>query len=600
MSYQSGSAIRPASGVPAGAQPPRARRWSAWGVLAEGWLAALLFIALVAGAGYVRSATIWPQAVGLQESPYDDEGVYALAAQLVIQGKQPYRDFVYAHPPLGPLLLAPAIEYHFTPWGSPTTFMMLRYLELGYSAATVGLAFLLGWRLWGVLGGALAGVLLAFDPMSVWAGRHVMLEGPLLFLLALAALLYVLAAEEDEAPWILLVAAGFFAAAAGGVKLQGLVLLLAFVLDLLLRRRWLRLLGILIGALFLWAPLWAYLLYLHGGDPLGQFIWLQLLRPADGLITRGARFRQLRADAPLLLTLAALALLSLPLLAFHRPTRRRRVAPRPGLSGVRLRRLPEFSDAEPEPSAPPEPAPMPSAPASVPVRRRPTAAWSMLLIWLLLTVASLILSRSYYAHYSVQLALPLALAAGILPLAIERGLRAGWVGRAAGAALAVAALAAAVFFGVPAANNDFTTHPDRLYTIVGRYAGDAVGPDSAVFALDAQIPFRAARRPAREEQDRFIVDGYGMLLYHGLHIEGDSQFDLLRRALRDPKGRDPYVVMWRPDVQQQLQASLARSDLAVIDKTSGGRLTDDTRRWLAAHAKLEIQQDRYAIYRIQR
>jgi 4-amino-4-deoxy-L-arabinose transferase-like glycosyltransferase len=598
MSYQPDSAGHGASGVTTGARPPAARRWGAWGMLAEGWLAALLFATLVVGAGYVRSATIWPQAAGLQESPYDDEGVYALAAQLMIQGKQPYRDYFYAHPPLGPLLLTPAIEYHFTPWGSPTSFMTLRYLELGYSAATVGLAFLIGWRLWGVVGGALAGALLVFDPMSVWAGRHVMLEGPLLFLLVLAALLYVLAAEEDEAPWLLLIAAGFFAAAAGGVKLQGLVLLLAFVLDLVLRRRWWRLVGVLIGALLLWAPLWIYLLYLHSGDPLGQFIWLQLLRPADGLISRTARLRQLGTDAPLLLALGALALVSLPLLAFRRPATRR-VALRPGLSGVRLRRLPEFGDAEPEPQPHPEPILAPAPSAGVPAALRPTAAWSMVAIWLLLTAASLILTRSYYAHYSVQLALPLALAAGVLPLAIERGLRAGWVGRALGSAVAVAAIVVVVYFGVPAANDDFTAHPDRLYVIVGRYAGDAVGPDSSVFALDAQIPFRAARRPAREEQDRFIVDGYGLLLYHGLHIEGDSQLDLLRRALRDPKGHDPYTVMWRLDVQQQLQASLARSDLAVIDKTSDGRLTDDTRRWLAAHAKLEIQQDRYAIYRIQ-
>src|SRR5690349_2823971 len=85
-----------------------------------GWLRAIsiavTLVVLVVFAAWVRGSTIWPQSVGLDAAPYDDEGVYATAAQLVRQGKQPYRDFVYAHPPLGPALLAPAIDYHFTAW----------------------------------------------------------------------------------------------------------------------------------------------------------------------------------------------------------------------------------------------------------------------------------------------------------------------------------------------------------------------------------------------------------------------------------------------------------------------------------------------------
>src|SRR3954447_22919103 len=119
----------------------------------EDWGALLALIALVVLAIWVRGLTIWPQATGLNEAPYDDEGVYAEAAQLLIEGKQPYRDYIYAHPPLGSLLLAPAAQYHYATWGSPTTFMILRYASLAYSAVTVGLVFLIGWRLWGLIGG---------------------------------------------------------------------------------------------------------------------------------------------------------------------------------------------------------------------------------------------------------------------------------------------------------------------------------------------------------------------------------------------------------------------------------------------------------------
>ena len=121
----------------------RAYRRAEWLRVAQDWAVALTLLLLVFGAGYVRGALIWPATTGLQESPYDDEGVYAAAAQLMLQGKQPYRDFIYAHPPLGPVLLLPAIDYHFTAWGSPITLMMLRYTMTLYGGLTVGLAFLL-------------------------------------------------------------------------------------------------------------------------------------------------------------------------------------------------------------------------------------------------------------------------------------------------------------------------------------------------------------------------------------------------------------------------------------------------------------------------
>jgi hypothetical protein len=38
----------------------------------------------------------------------------------------------------------------------------------------------------------------------------------------------------------------------------------------------------------------------------------------------------------------------------------------------------------------------------------------------------------------------------------------------------------------------------------------------------------------------------------------------------------------------------------IIDKLSDGRLTEDTRRWLATRGRLAERQERYVIYRIQR
>jgi len=568
------------------------------------WAAAALFVAVILLAGLLRAATIWPQSVGLDESPYDDEGVYAAAAQLIVEGRQPYRDFYFAHPPLGPMLLAPATAYHFTNWGSPTSFMMLRYAALLYATLTVGIVFLIGWRLWGVVGGGVGGVLLALDPGSVfWVGRHILLEGPYLFLTALAVLAYVLAREWQRPPPTLLFFAGFFGAAAGGVKLQGALVLVAFALDLLIRRRPGLLLPLISGVIVLVLPLVGYLFWLRGADPLGQFVWMQLLRPADGLRDRGARLAQLRDAAPLLLLAGLLAALALPLLGAPARMQRRRV--QRDAATPALRRLPldafEGDLRESEPGGPGRAQPTLAAvgATSLSAPATPTAGWTVLLPWTLLVALGLLGARSYYAHYGVALALPLALLAGVLPLAIVRALRAGWFARGYGVALTVAGVALCLWLAPAAWRSDRVAEPDRLYTILGRYAGDAVGPTGSVFALDAQIPYRAARRPAREDGNRFIVDGYGTLIYEGLGIRSLSLGERFAR-LRVAPATDPYQIIWRPAVQATLRASMARSDLIVIDNKSDGRLTDETRGWLAANARLVERQERYVIYRIRR
>lgn len=568
------------------------------------WAAAALFVAVILLAGLLRAATIWPQSVGLDESPYDDEGVYAAAAQLIVEGRQPYRDFYFAHPPLGPMLLAPATAYHFTNWGSPTSFMMLRYAALLYATLTVGIVFLIGWRLWGVVGGGVGGVLLALDPGSVfWVGRHILLEGPYLFLTALAVLAYVLAREWQRPPPTLLFFAGFFGAAAGGVKLQGALVLVAFALDLLIRHRPGLLLPLISGVIVLVLPLVGYLFWLRGADPLGQFVWMQLLRPADGLRDRGARLTQLRDAAPLLLLAGLLAALALPLLGAPARMQRRR-AQRDAATPA-LRRLPldafEGDLRESEPGGPGRAQPTLAAvgATSLSAPATPTAGWTVLLPWTLLVALGLLGARSYYAHYGVALALPLSLLAGVLPLAIVRALCAGWFARGYGVALAVAGVALCLWLAPAAWRSDRVAEPDRLYTILGRYAGDAVGPTGSVFALDAQIPYRAARRPAREDGNRFIVDGYGTLIYEGLGIRSLSLGERFAR-LRVAPATDPYQIIWRPAVQATLRASMARSDLIVIDNKSDGRLTDETRGWLAANASLVERQERYVIYRIRR
>ena len=110
-------------------------------------IGSLLLLLLVGG--YARMTELWPQSRGISQFPYDDEGVYAGAAQLAVQGILPYRDYFFAHPPMAALAYAPAMAYHFTAWGSPTSFMDARYLSVAYSLVTLVLIFLIAYLLAG-------------------------------------------------------------------------------------------------------------------------------------------------------------------------------------------------------------------------------------------------------------------------------------------------------------------------------------------------------------------------------------------------------------------------------------------------------------------
>lgn len=550
-------------------------------------LAAAVFI----GAFLVRGALLWPKSVALIESPYDDEGVYAAAAQLLAQGALPYRDFFYGHPPAGPLAYLPAVLYHFTAWGSPTSFLDARYLALLYSALTAAVGSIVASRLWGMPGGALAGLLLAVDPQLVWTGRHVMLEAPLLLLTASAALAYATARGRAGAAPGWLVVAGLCGGLAGAVKLPGLVILAAIALDLLSRRRWHGAAMLALGAGLAWLPVAAFVIWQRASDPLGQFVWFQLLRPGDGV--RGAlpRVMGLVSAGPLtaLLGLAAVVALRAVTLA---PEVLRGAGRTAAVSG----------------SGPPVPvaasravAGSPGAPRGAARRANDMdAGRSLLGWWLLLTVAMLFLSRSFYAHYGAQLALPLAILAGALPALLARGLRADAWARRLTLSLGLALGLLGLLAFASAVRADFSARPDGIYQLVGRYVGDAARPGQAVFALDAQFPFLAARPPAREYRGRYIVDGYGSLLYNGLGLAGASLPTLAGRLFAPPLAADPYAVMWRPEVQRMLVTAIEDSDVAVIDAKSDGRLTDETRRWLASRGVLVERQERYAIYRIRR
>ncbi|MEO6458575.1 MAG: hypothetical protein ABIO92_09960, partial [Chloroflexia bacterium] len=525
----------------------------------------LTLLLLVALGGYARMVELWPQSYGISQRPYDDEGVYAGTSQLFLQGILPYRDYFFAHPPVAAIAYAPAMAYHFTEWGSPTSFMMGRYLSVGYSLVTLGLLFFVGMRLVGLGGGTVAGLLCALDGRVVEINRKIMLEGPMVLLSCAAVLLYLwarpylardLSERIPKRPLLALTAAGVFAALSALTKIAGVACLVAMLVDML----WLWFEGRarITNSGALWAlritndekgdgdnasvsSLWSQLASLLGGAlaagmiVLVPFAWaapsqfarevffFQLLRPSDGLSDIAARIADLSSNLanPLTLVFAALGFLALSSWSWR------------------------FGSVGP---------------------------WRVVVLWTFFSLLLFTYSRSFYGHYYIQLAAPLCLlGAGVTLLprmladAMGDGVRGKQRVRLVGIALAsVAALVLLPLVRVQwqGVAEEHGNH-DRVFEIVGRYVSDAVAPGTPVLTTDEQFNFLAARPPSRNSTG-YLIDSYGHMISLGLGLGTRDWGDLWGAALRGEHSKDVYAVIQRSSPQADMVERASMTGLIVI------------------------------------
>lgn len=560
------------------------------------WLASAVLLALLLLAGFTRMVLLLPQSAGLSEKPYDDEGVYAGASQLFVQGVMPYRDYFFAHPPLASFSYAPAMLYHFTEWGSPTSFLMARYLSVGYSLVTLALLFLIGLRLAGVWAGTCAGLLWALDGRVIEINRKVMLDGPMVLFSCLAVLLYLwvrpcLAGDASSPvprrPMLVVLLAGVCAALCVLTKIAGVACLLALLADmallLVVRRsagraavRTVRqaLAGLLLGAagasllvlgpFFLPAP----------SQIVRDVFFFQLLRPGDGIVDVPARIAELTADLrdPVTLLFASLGIAALS-------------------AWIWL--------------------------------RREVGAWWVVGAWMFFSMLIFAYSRSYYQHYYIQFAAPLCLlgaGVGLLPQVVRRLMLAPAPPSRLGMRMFGAALVA--LFGLVALpllsaqwHGVVTRTPDRIFELVGKYVNNAVPPGTAVLSTDEQFNFLAARPPSRNATG-YLVDSYGHMISLGIGLNTRSWNNLWQSVLRgehgvptsdaeqgvDPEALkhrgDVYGAILRPEPQADFLDRATRVPLIVLHTTGFNRLTVATQQKIAAESRLVEQQERYSIYRV--
>jgi hypothetical protein len=558
-------------------------------------LGVFLLPALLLVGGFARMVELWPQGVGLTQLPYDDEGVYAGASQLFLQGILPYRDYFFAHPPVAAISYAPAMAYHFNEWGSPTSFMVARYLSVAYSLVTLALLFLVGWKLAGVWAGTLAGALWALDGRVVEINRKIMLDGPMVLLSCGALLVYlwarpVLTGAEGSGPrrpLLVLALAGGLGAMSGLTKIAGAACLLAILADLLwlhldnlrsrttLARLWPQLGSLVAGALVAAAIFVVPFLLAAPSDFVRQVLFFQLLRPSDGLIDVPARIADITATFENALTplFAALGFLVLSVLLLRSPkskveSPKSDVAPLdPGLSTLDFLRV-----------------------------------WRVVALWTFFSLLLFTYSRSFYGHYYIQLAAPLCLlgaGTSLLPgLFPRRSVRVGraefnWTRALPVALLLIVALPLVVVQW----NGVNSRRQNRVFEILSRYITDAVPPGTPVLTTDEQFNFLAARPPSRNDTG-YLIDSYGHMIYTGLDLASRNLGDLAGATLRGEHGSDAYAVLQRPEAQADFFSRAVRVPLVVIHDKGFPRLTPETLRAIEARSTVVEQQRSYTIYRV--
>ncbi|MEA2574484.1 MAG: hypothetical protein QOH93_1782 [Chloroflexia bacterium] len=560
--------------APAGASSGR-RRWL---------VPAVVLMGLLLLAGFARIVLLLPQDVGLSERPYDDEGVYAGASQLFLQGIMPYRDYFFAHPPVAAFSYAPAMAYHFNEWGSPTSFMMARYLSVGYSLITLALLFLIGMRLAGLAGGSVAGLLWTLDGRVVEINRKVMLDGPMVLLSCAALLLYLFARpylaghvgapRRKSALWLLALS-GTCGALSALTKIAGVACLLAILADMVwlwatyrfssrkgeeTRRVGAGLLSALAGALVGTLVVLVPFLVLAPSQFVRDVFFFQLLRPSDGIADIPGRIADLTATLrnPVTMSIAALGFLVLSLWVWA---------------------------------------------------RRATGGWWVVAIWMFFSVLLFTYSRSFYQHYYIQLAAPLCLlgaAVSLLPGLIRRLASLVGTSRAMLLRLALPALLALVLLPLLAVQwtGVVTRQEERIFAVVGRYVNDAVPPGTPVLTTDEQFNLLAARPPSHNSTG-YLVDSYGHMISLGIGLNTRDLGDLWsaivsgrRNELATPGERpDVYGVMYRPAPQADFLDRVLQVPLVVLHATGRNRLTEETQAEIARRKQLVVEQSNYWIYR---
>jgi len=515
----------------------------------------LLILILVLALG-CRLYRLVPVEVGLLYAQDADEGVYATTAQLALQGHLPYRDFFTPMPPVAIYLFAIVLRIFYHPWGSPSGLMALRYASVAYGLITVLLAFFAGKMVGGKWSGLLAAAIIAFDGIVVAQDRRAMLEAPtnMLSILAILCYLYAMRQRKAEQGWLngrlhlLVMGAGFFCALALLVKGTAIIAPLVIGLTVLVRRRWRELVWFVVSLLGTYLACASVFLVMCPVDYIKQTYFFHMLRPWGGTVHPLARLAEMWSYPWSWTTI--------------------RIA----LGGVAVTSL-----------------------AGRKMRNRDL--WLVVLAWVGLLLLLLLTSRTYWATYFSQLAVPLGILGGsLLNRELDHSVlvpldRLPVASRQLWPLLQVATLSALLVLGCLQLSRQWTTTRAALeqtkpaYVEIGTYIGQHLPPDAPVLAFETNYTFLSSHPPAGAHEGAFFVDSYGEMLYRNTGIPDRSVSDLLAAWPRQ-KRIGAQAVFHRQPAQREVLAVFSRAPYIVFDGRALKQLAPETSAHILAHTRV--------------
>ncbi len=508
------------------------------------WTVPLLVLILLLALG-CRLYRLIPLETGLLYAQDADEGVYATTAQLALQGYLPYRDFFTPLPPVAIYLFAIVLRVFYHPWGNPTGLMALRYASVAAGLITVLLTYLTGKMIGGRWSGLLAAAIVAFDGIVIAQDRRAMLEAPVNMFSLLAILCYLQAMRRDQARYeplegkvrLWALGSGSFCALALLTKGTAIVPPLVIAAAILVRRRW------RLGLWFVIALAGTYVLgalaFLRAcpDQYIKQMYLFHLLRPWDGTVHPLARLSEIWTY-PWSWTTVRFALGG-TLLAV--------------LMGRKLRHRTLF---------------------------RLVLAWAAVMLLLLLG------SRTYWATYFSQLAVPLSVLGGLLwsdeldhtaPSLLDRlrlapsRYRLLQLGAVAALLLAGRSHVALQYSATRAALEQIKP----AYVEISSHINQHVPPGAPILVFETNYTFLSSHPPAGGREGSFFIDSYGEMLYRNLGIPEQSIGSLLRAWPRQERQGSREVFQRQP-AQSHLLTVFSRARYAVLDGRALKQLTGDT------------------------
>jgi hypothetical protein len=212
-------------------------------------------------------------------------------------------------------------------------------------------------------------------------------------------------------------------------------------------------------------------------------------------------------------------------------------------------------------------------------------------------------SRTYWATYFSQLAVPFSILGGLL-LNEQTTLRAPTsrylplTPRQMLPSLQILVLGVLLVLGLPCLQRQYVTTKAALeqikpaYVEIVAHIKEYLPPDAPILAFETNYTFLASRPPAGAREGSFFVDSYGEMLYRSLGIPDMPMLDIFSTWLGQERAGS-RVIFHRQPAQVEVRRVFERAPYVVLDGRALKQLTEETTDYILSHS--ELVEEAYSV-----